>query len=64
MDALSPILPNERPYMPRCSEAVLSRLAMLPGPGAQAMARYGRGKVPLAPPASAKGPAQNLEQSA
>ncbi len=38
-------LPHERDYVPRCSQATLERLGMMPGETAVAMAGIGRGKV-------------------
>mmetsp|Transcript_34177 Transcript_34177/g.53426 ORF Transcript_34177/g.53426 Transcript_34177/m.53426 type:complete len:296 (+) Transcript_34177:38-925(+) len=49
MEELIPMLPQERPYLPLCPDVVLERLAMLPGPGAEAVSQIGRGKVELAP---------------
>lgn len=45
MAELLPELPDERPYMPHCSDQCLVELGMKPGQTASAMARIGRGKV-------------------
>lgn len=45
MAGLMEELPNERPYMPQCSEQILIRLGMMPGEVATALARLGRGKA-------------------
>mmetsp|Transcript_107169 Transcript_107169/g.185555 ORF Transcript_107169/g.185555 Transcript_107169/m.185555 type:complete len:385 (-) Transcript_107169:52-1206(-) len=45
MDELLAALPDERPYMPHCSEDVLIRLGMLPGERASALQRLGIGKA-------------------
>lgn len=42
---LSPILPNEREYVPKCTIATLVELGMLPGETAAACKQLGRGKV-------------------
>lgn len=47
MAHLVPELPAERPYLPHCSDEVLQRLGMQPGPTATAAARLGRGKACL-----------------
>jgi hypothetical protein len=44
MADLEPELPEERPYMPLCSDHCLVGLGMLPGETASAMAQIGRGK--------------------
>jgi hypothetical protein len=45
MDALVPRLPVERPYMPPCSNDVLSNLAMMPGETAEWVAKIGLGEA-------------------
>lgn len=45
MAELRASLPEERPYMPQCSEKRLEDLGMLPGKMAEALARVGRGKA-------------------
>lgn len=45
MAELKPGLPEERPYLPLCSDHCLDELGMLPGETASAMARLGRGKA-------------------
>mmetsp|Transcript_2034 Transcript_2034/g.3530 ORF Transcript_2034/g.3530 Transcript_2034/m.3530 type:complete len:160 (+) Transcript_2034:254-733(+) len=40
-------LPNERPYLPHCSDAVLADLGMAPGDTAKAMHGLGLGKTTL-----------------
>jgi len=49
MEQLLPELPVERPYLPCCSDTVLTRLGMLPGKSAISLAGLGRGMVTLAP---------------
>lgn len=48
MQELLPALPEERPYLPRCTPEVLERLGMMPGATAQAVAGLGRGLVGVA----------------
>ena len=43
MAGMVPELPVERPYMPMCGREVLVRLALLPGPAADAVGRIGKG---------------------
>ena len=45
MAGIVPELPVERPYMPMCGREVLVRLALLPGPAADAVGRIGKGMV-------------------
>eukprot|EP00931_Biecheleriopsis_adriatica_P060510 TRINITY_DN36355_c0_g1_i1.p1 TRINITY_DN36355_c0_g1~~TRINITY_DN36355_c0_g1_i1.p1 ORF type:complete len:303 (+),score=60.26 TRINITY_DN36355_c0_g1_i1:13-921(+) len=45
MQTLLEELPDERPYMPSCSDHRLQELGMLPGEAASAIARIGRGKA-------------------
>ena len=48
MAGIVPELPVERPYMPMCGREVLVRLALLPGPAADAVGRIGKGMVGVA----------------
>eukprot|EP00591_Stephanopyxis_turris_P004020 CAMPEP_0195510214 /NCGR_PEP_ID=MMETSP0794_2-20130614/2924_1 /TAXON_ID=515487 /ORGANISM="Stephanopyxis turris, Strain CCMP 815" /LENGTH=257 /DNA_ID=CAMNT_0040637591 /DNA_START=43 /DNA_END=816 /DNA_ORIENTATION=+ len=43
MEYLQPVLPIERPYLPKLSERKLIELAMLPGQAAETVAQLGRG---------------------
>jgi len=45
MDLLAAQLPEERPYMPQCSQADLLRLGLLAGEPAAALSRLGRGRA-------------------
>jgi len=45
MEILAARLPEERPYMPQCSQTDLIRLGLLPGEPAVALSRLGRGKA-------------------
>ena len=45
MGALVPELPDERAYMPRCSEEVLVRLGMKRGTTSKSLSRIGKGKA-------------------
>eukprot|EP00040_Diaphanoeca_grandis_P011887 m.60888 g.60888 ORF g.60888 m.60888 type:complete len:242 (-) comp22900_c1_seq1:130-855(-) len=45
IDDIRTRLPNERPYMPACTERVLINLALLPGPTANEVFRLGKGKA-------------------
>ena len=45
MAALGPELPDERAYMPRCSEEVLVGLGMKRGATSESLSRIGKGKA-------------------
>ena len=45
MESLIPKLPNEKSYVPQCSEDVLKSLGFLPGDTADNIAKLGKGKA-------------------
>ena len=53
MEDVLHLLPNERPYTPRCTPRDLQKLAMAAGPTATAVARIGLGKAYVTNSASA-----------